>query len=82
MYYKRKWTSGSPQNMSNECVVCPDEIRWFWLDVVSNKKEFCYYGTDLSEEQVYNTCIQATVDIDNDLKGGEDDEGYITGWTN
>ena len=25
MYYKRKWTSGSPQNMSDECVVCPDE---------------------------------------------------------
>ena len=46
--------------------------RWFWLDAVSNKKEFCYYGTDLSEEQVYNTCVQATVDIDNDLKGGED----------
>ncbi|CAH1765929.1 288_t:CDS:2, partial [Entrophospora sp. SA101] len=26
--------------------------------------EFCYYGTDLSEEQVYNACIQATVDIE------------------
>ena len=50
--------------------------------LVFNKKEFCYYGTDLSEEQVYNTCIQATVDFDNDLKGGEDNEGYITGWTN
>ena len=47
--------------------------RWFWLDAVSNKKEFYYYGTDLSEERVYNTCVQATVDIDNDLKDGEDD---------
>ncbi|CAJ0896016.1 4004_t:CDS:2 [Entrophospora sp. SA101] len=34
---------------------------------------FILDSTDLSEEQVHNTCIQATVDIENDLKGGEDD---------
>ncbi|CAJ0632803.1 905_t:CDS:2 [Entrophospora sp. SA101] len=43
--------------MSNECIVCPDEIRWFW-----------FYRKD----KLYDTCIQATVNIENDLKNWSD----------